>query len=151
MQETIFRQIHRLNYLTSELDGLYHQASLRIGLTDSAMRILYAIYDNGDGCLLHTIYQQSGISKQTVNSAIRKLEEEEILYLVHFQGKHKKVLLTKKGKAYLEQTAARIYEAESRAFAAWTEEEVETYLRLTEKFAEAFREQVRAMPSEVTK
>lgn len=58
---------------------------MRIGLADSVMRILYAIYDNGDGCLLHTICQQSGISKQTVNSAIRKLEEEGILYLV--QGK----------------------------------------------------------------
>ena len=149
MQETIFRQIHRLNYLTSELNGLYHQASLRIGLSDSAMRILYAIYDNGDGCLLHTICRQSGISKQTVNSALRTLEEEDILYLVHYKGKNKKVMLTDKGKAYLEQTAARIYEAESKAFAFWTETEVEEYLRLTEKFAQSFREQVQAMSSEV--
>lgn len=149
MQNSIVRQIHRLNYLTSELDGLYHQASLRIGLSDSAMRILYAIYDNGDGCLLHTIYQQSGISKQTVNSAIRKLEEEEILYLAHFKGKNKKVVLTEKGKAYLKQTAARIFEAECRAFAGWTAAEMEEYLRLTEKYAESFREQVQAI--EVTK
>lgn len=151
MQENIFRQIHTLNYLTSELDGLYHQASVRIGLADSAMRILYAIYDNGDGCLLHTICQQSGISKQTVNSAIRKLEEEGILYLVQGKGKNKKVMLTEKGKAYLEQTAAKIYAAESRAFAGWTEAELEEYLRLTEKFAESFREQVQAMPNEVEK
>ena len=151
MQENIIRQIHTLNYLTSELDGLYHQASVRIGLADSAMRILYAIYDNGDGCLLHTICQQSGISKQTVNSAIRKLEEEGILYLVQSKGKHKKVMLTEKGKACLEQTAAKIYAAESRAFAGWTEAELEEYLRLTEKFVESFREQVQAMPSEVEK
>ena len=150
MQENIFRQIHTLNSLTSELDGLYHQASMRIGLADSAMRILYAIYDNGDGCLLHTICQQSGISKQTVSSAIRKLEEEGILYLVQSKGKNKKVMLTEKGKAYLEKTAAKIYAAESRAFAGWTEVEVEEYLRLTEKFAESFREQVQAMRSEVT-
>lgn len=151
MQEKIIRQIHTLNYLTSELDGLYHQASVRIGLADSAMRILYAIYDNGDGCLLHTICRQSGISKQTVNSAIRKLEEEGILYLVQSKGKNKKVMLTEKGKAYLEQTAAKIYAAESRAFAGWTEAELEEYLRLTEKFAESFREQVQAMPNEVEK
>lgn len=151
MQDNIFRQIHRLNYLTSELDGLYHQASLRIGLSDSAMRILYAIYDNGDGCLLNTICRQSGISKQTVNSAIRKLEEEGILYLTHFKGKNKKVVLTEKGKAYLEQTAAKIYEAECRAFAGWTTAEMEEYLRLTEKFAESFRQQVQAMHSEVEK
>ena len=151
MQESIFHQIHRLNYLTSELDGMYHQASVQIGLAASAMRILYAIYDNGDGCLLNTICRQAGISKQTVNSAIRKLEKAEILYMVHFRGKSKKVMLTEKGKAYLGQTAARIYEAESRAFAAWTEADVEEYLRLTGKFAESFREQVQAMHSEVTK
>ena len=151
MTENIFRQIHALNYLTSELDGLYHQASQRIGLSDSAMRILYAIYDNGDGCLLHRICRQSGISKQTVNSAMRKLEEEGILYLIQGKGRNKKVMLTEKGKAYLEQTAAKIYAAESRAFSGWTEAEVEEYLRLTEKFAESFREQVQAMQSEVKK
>ncbi len=148
MHEKYNQQIHRLNYLTSELDGLYHQASLRIGLSDSAMRILYAIYDNEDGCLLHTICQQSGISKQTVNSALRKLEKEGVLYLVPYQGKHKKVLLTEMGKTYLERTAAKIYAAESKAFATWTEAEFEAYLHLTTKFAESFRAQVQAMGSE---
>lgn len=148
MDNLVFHQIHRLNYLTSELDGLYHQASLQVGISDSVMRILYAIYDNGNGCPLQTICRQSGISKQTVNSAIRKLEEEGILYLAHFKGKNKKLMLTEKGKAYLEQTAARIYEAECRAFAGWTVAEMEEYLRLTEKFAESFRQQVQAMNDE---
>lgn len=149
MQNSIVQLIHRLNYLTSELDGLYHQASVQIGLSDSAMRILYAIYDNGDGCPLHTIYRQSGICKQTVNSAIRKLEKEEILYLSCLNGRQKKVMLTEKGKSYLGRTAAKISAAESRAFAAWTNAEVEEYLRLTEKYVESFREQVQAMGSEV--
>lgn len=151
MQESVSHLIHKLNYYQSELDGLYHQASMKIGLSDSAMRVLYAIYDNGDGCLLHTICRQSGIRKQTVNSAIRKLEEQEILYLAHYKGKNKKVMLTEKGKSYLKQTAARIYEAESRAYTAWTEAEIEEYLRLTEKFTESLRQQVQAMEREVTK
>ena len=66
--------LHRINYLTAELDGLYHQAALGVGLADSTMLVLYTIYDNGGSCLLRTIYQQPGISKQTVNSAIRKLK-----------------------------------------------------------------------------
>ena len=148
MNQLISEQIHKLNYLTSDLDGLYHQASLQIGVADSVMRVLYAIYDNGDGCPLQTICRQSGISKQTVNSALRKLEEDGILYLAHFKGKNKKVMLTEKGKAYLEQTAARIYEAECRAYADWTVLEMEEYLRLTEKFVASFRKQVQAMNGE---
>ena len=148
MNQLISEQIHKLNYLTSDLDGLYHQASLQIGVADSVMRVLYAIYDNGDGCPLQTICQQSGISKQTVNSALRKLEREGILYLAPFRGKHKKVMLTEKGKACLEQTAARIFEAECRAYADWTVSEMEDYLSLTEKFVASFRKQVQAMNRE---
>ena len=148
MNQLISEQIHKLNYLTSDLDGLYHQASLQIGVADSVMRVLYAIYDNGDGCPLQTICRQSGFSKQTVNSALRKLEGYGILYLAPFRGKHKKVMLTEKGKACLEQTAERIFAAECRAYADWTVSEMEEYLRLTEKFVASFRKQVQAMNGE---
>ena len=148
MNQLISEQIHKLNYLTSDLDGLYHQASLQIGVADSVMRVLYAIYDNGDGCPLQTICRQSGISKQTVNSALRKLEGDGILYLAPFRGKHKKVMLTEEGKACLEQTAERIFAAECRAYADWTVSEMEEYLRLTEKFVASFRKQVQAMNGE---
>lgn len=143
MSKTVSEQIHRINYLSAELDALYHQISLKIGITDSAMRILYTIYDNGDWCMLSDIYKQTGISKQTVNSAIRKLESDNILYLETFKGRSKKVLLTDKGKDYVMHTAARIYQAECAAYASWTEEELNTYVQLTEKYVDLFREQVK--------
>lgn len=143
MSKTVSEQIHRINYLSAEMDALYHQISLKIGITDSAMRILYTIYDNGDWCMLSDIYKQTGISKQTVNSALRKLESDNILYLETFKGRSKKVLLTDKGKDYVMHTAARIYQAECAAYASWTEEELNTYVQLTEKYVDLFREQVK--------
>lgn len=143
MSKTVSEQIHRINYLSAEMDALYHQISLKIGITDSAMRILYTIYDNGDWCMLSDIYKQTGISKQTVNSALRKLESDDILYLETFKGRSKKVLLTDKGKDYVMHTAARIYQAECAAYASWTEEELNTYVHLTEKYVDLFREQVK--------
>lgn len=143
MSKTVSEQIHRINYLSAEMDALYHQISLKIGITDSAMRILYTIYDNGDWCMLSDIYKQTGISKQTVNSALRKLESDNILYLETFKGRSKKVLLTDKGKDYVMHTAARIYQAECAAYASWTEEELNTYVQLTEKYIDLFREQVK--------
>lgn len=141
MAQDIFEQVHRINYLTAEMDALYHQASLKIGLADSAMRILYAIYDNGEWCMLSDIYKQSGISRQTVNSAIRKLEDEDILYLETFKGKLKKVILTDKGKKYIRHTAARLYQAECDAYASWTEDEITAYVRLTEKYVDSLSQQ----------
>lgn len=142
MERDFFDKIHRINYLVSEIDALYHQASLKIGLSDSESIVLYTIYDNGESCLLSDIYKQSGISKQTVNSALRKLEEESILYLEQHCGRSKKVTLTDEGKVYVGETIAKIFEAENAAFASWTEKEVDTHIRLTEKYVESFREQV---------
>ena len=142
----IIKQIYRINCLSAEMDALYHRASLKIGVTDSAMRVLYTIYDNGESCLLSDIYKQSGISKQTVHSAICKLENDGILYLEPYHGKSKKVFLTDRGKVYIKQTAARIYEAESNAFKTWsnewTQDEINAYLQMLEKYIELFRQQV---------
>lgn len=145
MPTNLVDKIHRINYLTSEMDALYHQASFKIGLADSAMRVLYALHDNGQSCLLSQIYKQSGISKQTVHSAVRKLEEEGLVYLEPHRGKAKMVCLTQQGKQYVSDTVARLYEAEIRAFASWSEEEIDAHVRLMEKYLECFRAQVRQL------
>ena len=78
--EKTSEKLHRINYLTAEIEWLYHQASLRMGIADSTMRVLYTIYDHGEeDCPLSCVYKESGISKQTVNSALRRLEEQGVL------------------------------------------------------------------------
>lgn len=44
-----------------------------------------------------------------------------------------------------EETVARIYEAESRAFASWTEEKVNMHVRLLEKYVESFHAQLQVL------
>ena len=124
------------------MDSFYHQASLKLGISDSISIVLYAIYDAGQDCLLSDIYKKTGISKQTINSAIRSLEARDILYLEQHIGRSKKILLTEKGKEFIEKTAARIYQAEMQAFDTWTDEEIDTYIQLMEKYAHCFRQQI---------
>ena len=142
MEKRICSKIHRINYLNAELNALYHHASLKLGLTDSAAMVLYTIYDNGENCLLSDIYKQSGVSKQTVNSAIRKLEKERIIYLEQHSGRTKKVVLTNTGKEYVQKTVARLFDAEAAAFASWTEEEINAHIGFMEKYIDSFREQI---------
>ncbi len=142
MEKKICSRIHRINYLNAELNALYHHASLKLGLTDSASMVLYAIYDKGGNCLLSDIYKQSGVSKQTVNSAIRNLEKEHIIYLEQHSGRTKKVVLTDTGKEYVQKTAARLFDAEAAAFASWTEDEINAHIGFMEKYIDSFREQV---------
>lgn len=142
MNKKICSSIHRINYLNAELNALYHNASLKLGLTDSASIVLYTIYDNGGNCLLSDIYKQSGISKQTVNSAIRNLEKENIIFLEQHSGRAKKVVLTDTGKEYAQKTVARLFDIEAAAFSSWTDDEINTHIGFMEKYIESFRVQV---------
>lgn len=142
MNQKRWNEIHRINYLTSEMESYYHHASLKLGISDSVSMVLYTIYDAGEDCLLSDIYKKTGISKQTIHSAIRTLEASGMLYLERHTGRTKKVVLTGQGKEYIQKTAAKIYAAEVQALDTWTDEEVDTYLRLLEKYADCLRQQV---------
>lgn len=130
----------RCNYLIGETNGVYHEMAVKMGLSDSAMSILYTICDRGESCLLKEICRQSGISKQTVNSAIRKLEQEGIVYLKSADSKNKYVCLTDRGKEFAQGTVIRLIKAENDIFASWPKEDVDRYLELTEKYLKDLRE-----------
>lgn len=38
------KEIHRINYLNTEMSALYHQSSLKLGITDCVSAALYSIY-----------------------------------------------------------------------------------------------------------
>lgn len=133
----------RFGYLTSEIEAVYHEAAIKVGLSDSALRILYAVCLQGDGCLLSEIVRLSGISKQTINSALRKLEKGDILRLERAGGNKKKVFFTERGKTLSKNSAMRVIGLENEVLSSWTKSERETYLALTEKFLSAFGEKVK--------
>lgn len=139
---TDHEKIHRVNFLSNELDAIYHQAAKKLRLSDSALLVLYMLYERGGTSPLLDICAESGISKQTINSALRKLEQEGILYLKSDGKKTKRVCLTEKGNAYVDQTAARLFQAECDAFHDWTDEEIKQYLELMEKYNDSLRKQV---------
>ena len=126
--------IKRLNHLLGEIEGLYHDISLKLGLSDSISKILYTLYIEEGRCPLSLLSRQNGLSKQTVNSAIRTLEEQGVVILESAGGKNKDVLLTESGKTFAKQTAAQIVEIENRIFERWSAEEAHQYLNLTEKY-----------------
>jgi len=137
------KEMKRFNHLISEIDATYHELSLKLGLSDSVMTILYTICDNGESCPLQEICHRSGVSKQTINSAIRKLEAAGIVYLEQANSKSKNVCLTEEGKLFAQQTAIRIIAAENEIFASWPKEDVNQYLELTARFLAAIKEKTK--------
>lgn len=140
MEIRISRELERFNHLMGEIDGLYHDAAVALGLSESAMKVLYTICCHGEQCPLRAICRQSGMSKQTVNSALRKLEEAGAVYLEAAGGRSKNVCLTDAGRELAGRTAAPLMELEDEIFSAWGADEVEQYIRLTQRYLEDFRE-----------
>lgn len=143
MEHGIEIQTKRFNLLSSEIDAAYHEAALKLGLSDSAMLILYTICSRDGECLLSDIMQMSGANKQTINSALRKLEAEDIVYLEAFSGKKKKVYLTDKGNQVVKNTVLRLMKIENDIYTSWTKEEWETYVELTQRYLNMFKDRMK--------
>ena len=139
----------KFNQFVCEIEGMYHEASWNLGLSDSAQRILYAICNLGDPCFLSDVIRFSGISKQTINSALRKLEGEEILTVAAVGGRKKQIRLTEKGRTLAQETVMQIIRIEDEIYSGWTEEERRLYLELTQRYFEAFRERIKDLKGRV--
>lgn len=136
-------EMKKFNYLSSEIDAAYHEAAQRLGLSDSAMQILYAICNHGEQCLLNDICKLSGTSKQTINSALRKLEAAGAVYLETAAGRKKTVCLTENGKELVRRTVARLIHVENDIFASWPKQELKLYLELTQKYLISFKNKIK--------
>lgn len=142
MQDPAKGPLKRLNLITSELDAVYHQATLKLGLTDSAMKILYTMYMFGGSCQLSEIVRLSGLSKQTVNSSLRRLEDSGTVYLESGGGRRKRVCLTEDGRVLAEKTVLRLMNIENQVLSAWSSEDQETYIMLLQRFLTSMRDKV---------
>lgn len=142
MKEKSSEKIRKINCTANELDMLYHQAARKLNVSDSVLCILYLIYEKGDGCLLSDICHESGMSKQTINSAIRTLEKNGILHLERSDGRAKRIKLSKEGERCIERTAAKLYKAECVALDSWSDEEFDMYIKYMKKYNECLRVQI---------
>ena len=136
----ISKELRRYNYLFGETGLAYHEMHLKLGLADSTASILYVLLESGGCCLLRDICLFSGLNKQTINSALRKLEADDVLYLEMAGGKKKLVR-----KILAQRTAGRILAAEDEIFASWPQADVQKYLELTEAFMLALKEKAESM------
>lgn len=142
MDIPISKEMRKMNHLLGEINGTYHEAAVRLGLSDSAMAVLYTLCGEGGACPLQEIVRQSGVSKQTINSAIRRLEGEGTVRLEPGKGRGKNVRLTEQGWALARRTVLPLVELEDEIYASWTKEELREHLERTERFLTALREKI---------
>lgn len=145
MEDKIIGKMTLYNQFTKELDGLYHLYARRSGLADTAFWILYSIEESQSVYTQKELCEAWSYSRQTVNSALKKLEAQEIIELVPLPDnrKNKQIVLTESGKALVEQVIAPLIEAEKNVFVKLGDQDADEFLRLTQRHLELFHEEIK--------
>lgn len=135
--------IHAFNRVNTEINALYHAVSVKAGISDSENRILYLLFDTGDGITQSEIQAALFLSKQTVNSAIAKMCRDGLLFLAEKTGRQKRIFLTEGGKREIQEKIVPLVRLEESIFRSWPQEDRDVFLRLNERFRDEFREGIK--------
>ncbi len=133
---------NELNRLNKAIAELYHDLCVRLGISDSVFDIFYAIAALGDGCCQKDICDYAFTSKQTIHSAIHKLEKEGMLRLSPGKGREMHIYLTAAGEQFTREKIDPVIAGENEALSQMPSDETDQLLLLTEKYASCLRGQL---------
>lgn len=99
------RQLSEYNHVYKENTAIYRDLSIRLGLNESTFWILYTLRIEEPPVTQSDMCAILAYPKQTVNSALKKLEQEGLLTLFGERGRGgKPIRLTEAGAKLAEQT-----------------------------------------------
>ena len=135
--------IQQIELQRKEQDFIYHNVAVKYGLSDTDMWVLYNVYAATDAVTQQELCRQCFFAKQTVNTSITRLIKNGYVALETIPGtrNQKKILLTAAGMELAEKTVKHLIEAENRAYATLTFEELQTYLDMTTRLTVSLREE----------
>ncbi len=131
MEEMTFEEFSReVNNVYKKNCEVYYKLASHFGMTETMFDILYFVRENDGGYTQAQLCDSLYLRKQTVNSALKKLEKDGVIYLSQDSGnkKNKTIHYTEKGKELARQIVDPIFELEKRAFERLTPQEREGVL-----------------------
>lgn len=147
MEELTFsRFIRAFNEADKEMNIMniiYHRLARHYRLSDSVFWVLYLLGEARGPMTQTKLCNALFLSKQTVNSALKKLESRGYLRMESMSGdrRNKLLSLTARGEELLRLAAEPTLAMEERAFLRLTPEERRTFLELSHRYLNAIREE----------
>ena len=140
MDRNAYQMLIAFNRETKKLDDVYRSAAKSCGISECAFWILYTLRVEEKSFTQAEICEFLIEPKQTVNSALKKLEAEGYLTLsAGADQRSKRVCLTEKGARLAERTVDRIAEAEAEALLGLSDGEREALFSLLQKYNRLLR------------
>lgn len=129
------KKLYEYNDALKSVDESYRNVAKRYGLSEASFWTLYTLrmesgsITQSDVC--NALYQP----KQTVNSALKKLESEGYITLDPSGARTKNISFTESGIKLCEQTVDKVIEAECEALKEMTDDEAENLIALQRTYS----------------
>lgn len=144
-------QLSEYNRLYKENTAIYHSVCTGLGMPESTFWILYTLRSEELPVTQSDMCAILGYPKQTVNSALKKLEQEGLLTLSGERGRGgKPIRLTQAGVKLAETTIDPVIEAEQKALLDLSADEQAQMLRLMRRYNDALNLYFSAIEQEKT-
>ncbi len=132
-----------LNRQIKKVDELYRSLANSYDLSDSALWIVYSIRLSDEPVTQSNLSNLLSLSKQTINSSLKKLIETGYIVLSSTDDnkKNKIISLTEKGKRIAEKAADGVIDSEVKAIENMSVEKAKLFISLYEEYAMNLKEQ----------
>lgn len=137
--------LQEYNRLYKENCELYSEAAKNLGISEGAMWILYTLSLYDKPFTQSELCEEVFMPKQTVNSALKKLEQEGYILLQFSENnkKSKQIILTGSGKNLADNTVTKIIAAEKNVFNRFGSAEVQELFRYYGRYIEYLRSELK--------
>lgn len=142
--KTIIEKLKKFNLIEKETNELSRLIANKYNLSESAFWILYEIRLNDSNLTQTELCKFSFLPKQTINSALKILEKQEILNLVTAANnkKNKKIVLTSKGLELSKNIIDPVIEKEIAILCSFDQNELDIFLKIHNEYAKEFKERI---------
>ena len=139
--------LEQFNRQTRRADALYHRAAAHFNQSDCVNWLLYVLLNERRSYSQQDLCEEWMYTKQTINSAVRALQEKGYVMLESAPDnrRRKLVRLTETGRAYALATGGQVYQAETRAIFRLGEKKMAELVRLTEEHLTCLEEEINRM------
>ena len=144
----IEKLLYKYNRIYKENNDLYRGVAKALGVSDSVFWILYSLREQSRGATQSEICNMLYEPKQTVNSALQKMEAEGYITMASHPDRRRKLLvLTQKGEELAEKTADKVLALECSALKEMSEADRQAFLRLFQTYTEILKEKISSITS----
>ena len=142
MEIKINNKVRYLNQVLCEVERIYQSLLASAKISDSEYVLLFALLELGEGCSQKDIVESSYISKKTINSTVKKLQQEGIIRLEAGKYPNMHIYLTPKGSEYIKSKMIPLIERENEIMQHIQDSDFEVFVSQTAKYLNVFKNNV---------